>query len=87
MKLVRNTTSDGKCKYALVERLKNDNIEYGLPKTENEFFVIKLKDVNAKAALEAYAESAKSTDPELAKEVLELASRSGANSKFCKQPD
>jgi hypothetical protein len=87
MKLVRNTTDDGKCKFALIERLKDNKVEFGLPHTENEFFVIKLKDANAKEALEAYANAAESTDPELASEVRELALRAGVNSKFCKQPD
>ena len=87
MLLVRNTTPDGKCKFALIERLKNNKVEFGLPHTEHEFFVIKLKDANAKEALEAYADAAQRTDPELANEVRELALRAGVNSQFCKQPD
>lgn len=87
MRLKRNTTPDGMCKYSLIEHEKGDRIEHGLPGTENEFFVIKLKDMHARAALEAYANSIKHDDPEFASEVRSLAMRSGANHPNCKQPD
>jgi len=87
MKLVRNITEDGKCKYSLIENLKDGKIEHGLPGTEDEFFVLKLKDVHSKAALLAYAESINSEDPEFAEEVRDLASRSGTDSPWCKSPD
>ncbi|WP_415913376.1 hypothetical protein [Neptuniibacter sp. QD37_11] len=87
MDLIRNTTKDGRCKYALVERLKDDRLEYGLPGTEDEFFVLKLKDKHAKAALEAYVASVKDEDPEYARQIQELADRAGADSPWCKAPD
>lgn len=87
MKLKRNTTPDGMCKYSLIEHEKNDHVEHGLPGSEDEFFVIKLKDFNALAALEAYADSVGMEDPEFATEVYELAMRSGIYHPNCKNPD
>lgn len=87
MRLDRNINSDGMCKYSIIEHQKNDRIEHGLPNTENEFFVIKLKDKNAFPALKAYADSVKNEDPEFAKEVMELANRSGMYNPNCKNPD
>lgn len=129
MKLVRNTTEDGSCKYALIRLDKireaiarkdgspeacstlldilisggQDNegnprritatvpfsvIELGKPGSDDEFFVIKLQDVNAPAALEAYAKSAwLNGDEEFARDVTELALRSGPNHPKCKKPD
>lgn len=55
--------------------------------TSSEFFVIRLRDKYAKAALQAYAAEAATDDPEYAREVSELASRSGLDSPFCKSPD
>jgi len=90
MRLLRNTTKDGKCKYSLIEHEKDDHVESGLPKTENEFFVIKLKDKYAKAALEEY-DRAVSLDPggdkEYDEDVLDLADRAGTDSPWCKRPD
>jgi hypothetical protein len=66
-------------------------IEYGEPGTENEFFVLKLKDQWSRAALYAYADAAiNSPDPghhEYANDVGELADRSGIRNKWCKRPD
>ena len=62
-------------------------LELGCVGDEDEFFPIKLKDINAKAALCAYAASAEKTDLEWAKEVREMAERAGENSRFCKIPD
>jgi len=87
MKLKRNTTPDGMCKYSLIEHDKDDHVEHGLPGTENEFFVIKLKDKHAYAALDAYAHSVENDDPEFAAEVRELSLRSGPLHPNCKQPD
>lgn len=118
MRLTRNTTNDGKCKYAIVrlDKLRemeakletrpfapvpgdlNDArvaldllgkvglIEYGEPGTQEEFFVLKLKDENAASALEAYAESADFSDEELGDEVFELSERS-RNHPARKRPD
>ena len=109
MKLTRNTTTDGSCKYALIrlDKLRNDRgadsklckalpnipdkvfienyVEIGEPGTEEEFFVIKLKDLNAASALEYYASSIQDKDPELAQDVFELAERS--RNMAYKQPD
>ena len=87
MDLVRNTSTDGKCKYSLIENEKDGHVEHGLPHTENEFFVIKLKDRHAKVALEAYAKSVETTDKEYALQVYELAERSGTDSAWLKDPD
>jgi hypothetical protein len=57
------------------------------PETEGEFFVLRLKDRNARPALLAYAASVATRDPEFAAEVRELADRSGELSPFCKDPD
>ena len=97
MKLIRNTTDDGTCKYALIRldkmRAQNESkleinrifktnpeslrqfVEFGAAGSKDEFFVIKLQDVNAALDLRAYAKSAIDTDTELARDVLELAER------------
>lgn len=87
---MRNTTSDGMCKYSLIEHQKDDHVEHGLPCTENEFFVIKLKDKHAYAALVGYLESLTSADEydeEYARDLQELAQRAGPLSQWCKEPD
>ena len=67
--------------------LINELIEFGEPGSENEFFAIKLKDISAEAALNAYALKACETDRELAESVAELVLRSGPNNINCKVPD
>jgi hypothetical protein len=62
-------------------------VEWGYPNTESEFFVIKLRDRFAHSALTAYVITASFADPEYAKDVRELADRSGLYSSFCKIPD
>lgn len=62
-------------------------VDFGCTHTEQEFFLIRLKDRHAQPALLAYAKSIKRTDPEFSLEVLELATRSGPGSRFCKEPD
>lgn len=62
-------------------------IELGPPGDENEFFVMKLKDVHSARGLLGYVASAALVDPEYAMEVRELITRAGENSKFCKHPD
>lgn len=62
-------------------------VEFGEPKTQNEFFPIKLKDKYAQAALKAYADAARPDDPEYADAVEALAKRAGPGSPFCKKPD
>ena len=111
MRLIRNTRTDGLCKYAIIRLDKIDLnmfdvrnptdlcdairqdpsvIEFGEPNTENEFFVIKLKDINSRAALNTYATNAKAGpdgDLEYANDVQELANRAGPNHPNCKVPD
>lgn len=90
MRLKRNTTPDGMCKYSLIEHEKSDHVEHGLPGTENEFFVIKLKDIHARAALLGYLGSILQKadfDEEYAHDIFELSKRAGINSKWCKEPD
>lgn len=107
MRLTRNETPDGKCKYALVRldklrKLSEDDrliaesaaqmlvkmglLEYGEPGSEDEFFAIKLKDINAPGGLEGYAIRASATDAELSKDVMELAGRAMGH-PHRKQPD
>jgi hypothetical protein len=107
MRLMRNTTPDGSCKYAAVRKDKIARLnDYSRKSAEqalavlkhlgvledpsindpDEFFLIKLKDINAPAALIGYAGAASHTDPELARDVLEAADRSIAHPNR-KQPD
>lgn len=64
-------------------------LEWGEPGTEGEFFVIKLRDQHARAALWAYADDigADLADVEYRKDIRELAFRAGPDSPFCKKPD
>ena len=62
-------------------------IEWGAVGEEDEFFLIKLKDRHARAALLAYEKSIEPTDPEFALEVATMAARAGKLSPFCKEPD
>ena len=62
-------------------------IEYGEPGTENEFFVLKLKDKYAGAALYTYASAVAALDNEFSRDVRELSRRAGSNSPWCKEPD
>jgi len=86
MKLDRNKNANGKGKYALLN-LRTNKIEWGAVGEPDEFFLIKLRDKHAKAALEAYADSIVREDPEFAEEVMELAMRAGADNPYCKAPD
>lgn len=62
-------------------------LEYGPVGSKEEFFVLKLKDINTPAALLAYAASAEETDREYALEIMKLRQRAGKNHPDCKQPD
>lgn len=110
MRLTRNTTSDGRGKYALVrldklralpqqsllversakaldELATLGFLEYGEKGSAEEAFTIKLKDKNAAAALDSYAEEARlNGDFQLAADVLELAQKS-ENFPTRKMPD
>lgn len=86
MDLLRNVNPDGLGKYAVIN-LQTNQVEWGRPGDPNEFFVIKLKDRYAQAALLAYADAAQAHDPQYAQAVRELASRAGPNHPLCKIPD
>lgn len=86
MQLDRNLNG-GLCKYQVTNLRTGEVIKNTGTGEENEFFVIMLKDINAKPALHAYAASAEKTDLEYGKEVRELAERSGVDSIHCKVPD
>ena len=108
MRLKRNTTQSGSCKYALLrldlmeqelgQEVNMDAIkaklgglarflEFGLPETEEEFFVLKLKDVNAHHTLVEYASRAMLQDVDYAEDIQELAQRAGPFSPWTKIPD
>lgn len=103
MRLDRNMSADGTCKYAVVrlrdlpdtptarQALKTLEgagvLDYGRPHQPDEFFLIRLKDKYARPALLNYAAMAFEDDPEYSREVQALADRSGSRSPFCKRPD
>jgi hypothetical protein len=62
-------------------------LDWGKVGTEDEFFVIRLKDKYAAEALEAYAAAAIDDDPEYAGQVRDMADRAGLASQWCKKPD
>lgn len=65
--------------YEAVDMLvDNEIVDFGNTQ-DTEFFVIRLKDKHAAAALEAYAISAQSEDPEFSQEVMELAKMARAH--------
>lgn len=68
---------------------QNGMLDYGMsPKTE--FFVIRLKDRYAKAALRGYfnaIEADEEGDMEYAAEIDEMQMRAGPDNPFCKKPD
>lgn len=81
---------DGIMPEMIKERLGDlaDYLEICRPHVKEEFFVIKLKDLNAKEPLHRYAEQADiNGDPELAQDVFELALRAGKDHPYCKMPD
>ena len=61
-------------------------IELGEKNSKEEFFVIKLKDVNSYPALISYAESAQNSDSEFALDVFNMAQRA-KDREDKKQPD
>lgn len=62
-------------------------LDYGDANTASEFFVMRLKDQYADAALRSYSAAAGVNDPEWAQEVLNLARRAGRFNPHCKNPD
>lgn len=87
MRLARNTSHDGRGKYAIIDNRTGEKTEAKAGDPE-EFFVIKLKDRHAYAALRAYADDVvmASGDLEYAREVYDLALRA-ANMPNRKLPD
>jgi hypothetical protein len=102
MKLDRNLNPDGRGKYALLKlrrtalplsEIRNringciggQILQFG-DNPDTEFFVIKLIDKFAGPALRAYAEAARSEDPEYAAEIDALA-LSAESRTFKKMPD
>lgn len=73
----------------LIDAIKShpDSVEFCKVGDPNEFFVLKLKDENADAALMAYASSISEKDAEFSVDVCELALRSGKYHPLCKEPD
>ena len=69
--------------------IRHGLIDWGDEGTESEFFLIRLKDRCANAALDAYANIAEGIlgDKEYADEIREMASRAGPYSPWCKNPD
>ena len=86
MRLIRNTSDDGRCKYALIDNRTGEKLEASAGHPE-EFFVLKLKDEFSEPALRAYANAARDWDPEFASDVDEMADRAGKNHPLCKRPD
>jgi hypothetical protein len=62
-------------------------LEWGSKGEQDEFFVVKLKDINSPGAIAGYANEADKTDNEWADEVRSMLPRAGANSPYCKRPD
>ena len=63
-----------------------DYVEFGEVGSPDEFLTIKVKDINAPAALFGYATAAIKTDPEIANDVLALRVRA-IDYTTTKQPD
>lgn len=75
--------------YEAIELLERAGlIDWGEKGTSGEFFVIRLKDRHASAALNCYAHDASlHGDLEWANEVREMADRAGPSHPDCKLPD
>lgn len=75
------------CNKAIAFLATTGALEYGIKGSPQEFFVLRLKDRFAQAALFAYVAAAHLFDREYADDVRELAYRSGPSSPFCRDPD
>lgn len=62
-------------------------LEWGRTGEPDEFFLIKLKDKHAMAALMSYSHCIRKDDLEFSEQVRELALRSGPMHPLCKNPD
>lgn len=104
MKLDRNINADGLGKYALLKlrnlRRGDPAVDAALRTldeagvldwgntVDSEFFVIRLKDKYAAAALHTYAHHAvRDGEVEYGQEIMEMAKRSGEWHPNCKKPD
>jgi len=74
MKLDRTVRPDGLGTYALIN-LRTAQVAWGYADSDDEFFVIKLQDCYAAAALYAYARAAEADDPAYAADIRALAQR------------
>lgn len=80
-------TGEEKGKYSIIENRKGGKI-VNIGDPIDDFFVIKLKDINSREALLTYAAAARANgDDELAIDVERLASKSGVYHPHCKHPD
>jgi hypothetical protein len=64
---------------------RNQCLDYGNA-DDRDFFVLRLRDVGAEAALQAYADQFRESDPEWAQEIYALATKAGERTDK-KQPD
>lgn len=115
MKLDRNLNGEGKGKYALVrlrniaagdeahgllKRLEElGHLDWGIVGQPDEFFVVKLRDKYAGAAIKGYADAVaedarREPDEQVSRDkfqwavqVQKLGERAGILSPYCKQPD
>lgn len=90
--LLRNIPSLDQQGYGAVQSAldtleQNGVLDWGYTNTPDEFFLIRLRDRNARAALLAYAAEANRTDPEWSAEVAAMSLRAGDLSPHCKTPD
>lgn len=101
MKLDRNINKNGRGKYALIKLreatirteqphggalvIDQEYVDFG-DTEDSDFFVIRLKDKYAGAALEAYGRAALEDDPEYSQEILSLAEKA-RNHPGKKMPD
>jgi len=72
---------------AALELLERHGILDWCDTPTTEAFVIRLKDKHAGGALFEYAKSAFPDDAEYARDVMDLAKRSGSNHPHCRRPD
>lgn len=85
MRLDRYGDPGGPGRYSIIDNRTGERTDIRHP--TDDFFVIKLKDRNSRAALLAYADAAEASDPELAADVRHLAEGAGPGHPLCKQPD
>lgn len=86
---MRKIAGDPRSKRGLAKKILEHPaaLDFGISHSADEFFLIRLKDRYAQAALDAYADACAKDDPEFSAAVRELAKRSGPSSIFCKTPD